>query len=154
MPYNCTTCAGTGAVNGLLCPRCRGNKVLLEDSQGLTVGWGFIDLGRLVGLQVQSATAALEDVTGLNSPTVNVGTHTVMVRQLITGDITPGTATVSWIGRNGLTDGNVGRRQALRIAHPQNATDWNVPAILLKFSQSLGVGGLVEGQAEFQFVEV
>lgn len=154
MSYTCPTCAGSGIVNGSVCYRCRGNRTLVEDSQGLTVTWGSVDLGQLTGISIDSATASMDDVTGLNSPVVSVGTHHVMIRQLITGDITPGKASVRYMGANGLTDGHVGTRQLLRVVHPRGAVAWALRAVLLKFTQSATVNNLIEGTAEFQFQEV
>lgn len=161
MSYTCPTCSGTGLVAGFTCPRCLGHKVLVEDSQGLTVTWGTVDLGRLTGLKCSSPRVATEDVTGLNSPhraytdPAGATSHHGMVRQLIAGDLTPGTIDITWKGKNALTNAMVGHAKTLTIVHAtQNAIAGAFGAILMSYDIQAGVGELIEGNATFQLTGV
>jgi hypothetical protein len=154
MARTCPTCAGTGILALYNCPQCFGSGSIVEDGQGLTVSWGGVYLGTLVNVQTKSPTVSLEDVTGLNSPVVSYGTHTGMVRQLIAGDITPGKATVRWIGLNGLSDSMIGQKAALKIEFSSGAYLGGIDAILLSFDTQIAVNNPVDGSAEFQFLGV
>jgi hypothetical protein len=160
MSYTCPTCSGTGLVAGSTCPRCLGHKTLLEDSQGLTVAWGSVDLGKLTSVRGTSPTVSTEDVTGLNSPfksftnNASTVTHCGMVRQLIAGDLTPGKIDISWKGKNALTNDMVGHEKALVITHTQNAIVMSKRAILLSYDLNAAVGEMIEGSASFQLTEV
>lgn len=160
MAYTCPTCKGTGKVSGATCPRCLGHTTLIEDAQGLAVAWGTVDLGRLTNFKRSSAKVSTEDVTGLNSPTVQFtnatgNSHKGMVRQLIAGDVTPGTVSVSWIGKNGLTDAMIGHAKTLTVTHTgHNTLAGAFAAILMEYDQDGSVGGLVEGSATFQLTGV
>jgi hypothetical protein len=159
MPVVCWKCGGTGQItpplsSSIQCPQCFGNGQLVEDAQGLQVAWGGVYLGSLTGVTTQSPTVSIEDVTGLNSPLVSFGTHTGMVRQLMSGDITPGTVTINFIGFNGLRDGMVGQRATLTVTHPSGSFVGGVSAILLKYTFNLERNAPASGSAEFQFTGV
>lgn len=154
MAYVCGTCGGNGSTILGVCQTCNGRGTVVESSQGLTVSWGTVFLGLLTGVKTNSAKVSLEDVTGLNSPVVNYGTHTGMIRQLIAGDLTPGTVDLSWIGTAGLQDSMVGRAARLEIIHEQKAIGLTLGAILMGFDFNLQRGDLIQGSANFQLTEV
>jgi len=157
--YTCPTCSGSGTV-GLAkttCPQCFGRKEVVEDSQGLTVAWGTIKLGRLVGVSSRSPTVEMEDVTSMlavvkpytdaTGATTNYG----VVRYFIAGDITPGTVDIRWQGSNELAWGMVGHTKTLTISHPHNALQGSAAATLLSYSIDAQMGAIIEGTATFQF---
>lgn len=158
MAYTCPTCSGTGKVSGSTCPRCLGNKTLVEDSQGLSVTWGGVALGRLTSFRVSSPQVAIEDVTNLNSAIVDYtnafGNYRGMVRQLMSGDVTPGKVDISWNGSGALSSSDVGQEQALEVTHPEGSIAGTLKAILLEFQTTAGVNALIEGTASFQLTEV
>ena len=161
MAYTCPTCGGTGKlVSGATCTRCFGNKTIIEDSQGLAVAWGTIKLGNLTSFKRGSPSVATEDVTGLNSSftsftgTAGTTTHSGMIRDLIAGDITPGTVEISWHGTGQLGDAMVGHVKTMVVTHPQNTIKFTLNAMLLKFDMSAAVNAVVEGTASFQLTGV
>lgn len=154
MARTCPTCGGTGVIALGQCPLCLGSGSIVEDAQGLVVSWGGVSLGRLVNVQTKSATVSLEDVTGLNSPVMSYGSHTGMVRQLISGDITPGKATIRWIGTNGLRDRMIGQSAILLITLATGEYVGGVDTILLSYDVTLSVNNPVDGTAEFQLLGV
>lgn len=164
MAYTCPTCGGTGKVVLRTCPTCLGNKTLVESSHRTAISWRSISLGKLVGVRYSSPTVAIEDVTGLNSPTwiytdgASKQTHVGMIRQLTSGDITPGTLEIEWIGIGALADNFVGCTGPLVFAQlfgigvsPVTKT-WQ--AMLLRHGTTRGVGELLRGSASFQLLEV
>lgn len=164
MAYTCPTCGGTGKVVLRTCPTCFGNKTLVESSHRTSISWRSVNLGKLVNIQYESPSITIEDITGLNSPTwsytdgASKQTHVGMVRQLIAGDITPGTLEVEWIGAGVLGDNFVGCTGPLVFAHiyftgvtPVTKT-WQ--AMLLRHGTTRRVGELLVGTASFQLLEV
>ena len=161
MAYTCPTCGGSGKVGAFTCPRCLGRKTLVEDSQGLTVAWGSINLGLLTGVDLESASVDMVDLTSMDAvihPFKNAAgtiSHYGAIKWEEPGDISPGRASLSWIGSNGLTDNLVGSENLLTVTHAVGGatiTRLSKHAVLIKFDSSLSVGGLVEGSAEFQFI--
>lgn len=132
----------------------------VENSQGLTVAWGTVNLGKLVNVEIQSPTVAIEDVTGLTAPTWQyklpdgTNAHKGVVRRLASGDITPGTASISWIGANDIVPAHVGSAGQFTIIHPTMGKVVDVTAIVLRWNVGFAVGEFVQGSAEFQFLEV
>ena len=161
MAYTCPTCGGTGKlVGGATCPQCLGNKTLIEDSQGLTVSWGGIVLGSLTSFKYGSPKVSTEDVTGLNSSyksfigAAGAATHSGMIRELIAGDITPGTVEISWHGVGKLGDAMVGNVRTMVVAHPQNTIKFSLNGMLLGYDMTAAVNAVVEGTASFQLTGV
>ncbi len=161
MAYTCPTCSGTGKVGLYRCPTCLGNKTLVESSHRTSVAWRGVNLGKLTGIQYSSPTISVEDISGLNSPLwsytngASAVTHKGIVRQLIAGDITPGTLDVEWIGIESVADNFVGCTGPLVIVHITGTTlqkTWN--AMLLRFDTTRAVGELFRGSASFQLLEV
>ena len=161
MAYTCPTCSGTGKVSGSTCPRCLGRKTLVEDSQGLTVAWGSIDLGLLTNVDIESASVDMVELTSMDAvlhPFTNAAgdiSHYGAMKWEEPGDINPGRASLSWIGSNGLNDSMVGSEKLLTVTHAvggATVTRLQKNAVLLKFDTSFAVDGLVEGSADFQFI--
>ena len=154
--YTCPRCGGTGIVGASQCPRCFGNRQLVEDSQGLNLSWGGVSLGKLTNIKTQSPVVSREDVTGLNAQLVTYTgadgsrTHTGLVKSFISGDITPAKVDVSWIGKCGLVWNNVGSAQLLVVTHSQGAIALSLPACLLQFSVEGEAGSLISGSASFE----
>lgn len=161
MAYTCPTCSGTGKVNKATCPTCHGLTVLVESSQNLTVSWRGVTLYHVVRVKYSGPKITTEDITGLNSPLwvyrnqAGVALHTGMVRQLIAGDITPGTLDVEWLGRSVIPDNYVGCTGSLVIVHTTDiARTVTVNAMLATPPVwSADVGDLLRGSATFQFLE-
>lgn len=132
----------------------------VADSQGLTVSWGGVNLGRLTSVEVGSPELQFEDVTNLTAPLVTYtntdgsASHTGVVRQLSQGDITPGIVTIEFIGGNGLFWSMIGQARTLTIVHASGALSLSAAAVLKGFSRSASVGGLAKGSAEFQLLGV
>ena len=161
MAYTCPTCGGTGRViTGAMCPRCLGDGSLIEDSQGLTVSWGGMTLGSLTSLRYGSPKVSTEDVTGLRSSyrsftgATGASTHSGMIRELIAGDITPGTVDIAWQGVGMLGDAMVGNVRLLVVTHPQNTIKFSLNGMLLGYDMSAAVNAVVEGTASFQLTGV
>jgi hypothetical protein len=159
MAYTCPTCSGTGLVSGSECPTCLGNRSLVESSQGLRVTWRGATLGYLTGVKYAGSSVSLEDVTGLTSPTRQYSAeggqgHTGMIRQLIAGDVTPGTLDISWIGAGALSEALVGSSATLVIAQTlagsTSSRQWN--AMLVKQTADWTAGDLLKGTASFQLL--
>ena len=131
-------------------------SLFVENSQGLTLRWGTVDLGRLVSVKAASPTVATENVTGLTSPHValtNVSgatTHHAMIVQLIAGDITPGTISITWKGKNALTNAMIGHAKPLTVTHAEGAFGGTLNAILMSYDVNFSVNDVVEGNATFQ----
>lgn len=161
MAYTCPTCKGTGKVAFNRCPTCFGRGSLIESSQGLSVSWRGVPLGNLVSVRYTGPTITTEEITGLNSPVwtytdgTGARTHTGMVRQLIAGDITPGTLDVSWIGKSAIPDNFVGCTGQLVIVHQTDTSRTvTVNAMLIEPPEwAADVGELIKGRAKFQFLE-
>lgn len=158
MAYTCPRCSGSGQslIPGTAateqCPRCFGTGTLIEDSQGLSVAWGAVALGKLTGVKMSAPTCSVEDVTGLNAPLVSYGSHTGIFRQLIAGDISPGLCDLQWSGTNGLTFGMIGQNQMLTITHPVYGLGLLQQAILITYDVAFSTNELVQGTAKFQLL--
>jgi len=135
--------------------------VTVADSQGLTVSWGGIDLGRLVGVDVGSPELQMEDVTNLTSTLVTYTntdgstSHKGVVRQLTQGDITPGTVSIQFIGSNALAWSMIGQAKTLTITHASGALAMSaIAAVLKSFTRNAAVGELAKGSADFQLLGI
>ena len=133
----------------------------VADSQGLTVSWGGVDLGRLTGVEIGSPELQFEDVTNLTASLVTYTntdgstSHKGVVRQLSQGDITPGTVSVEFIGSNALTWSMIGQAKTLTITHASGALALSaVAAVLKSFNRSASVGELATGSADFQLLGI
>jgi len=135
--------------------------VAVSDSQGLTVAWGSVNLGRLTGVEIGSPELQFEDVTNLSASLVaytdkdGSTSHNGVVRQLSQGDITPGTVSIEFIGSNALTWAMIGQAKTLTITHTSGALALSaVAAVLKSFTRSASVGELATGSAEFQLLGI
>lgn len=132
----------------------------VADSQGLTVSWGTISLGKLTNAQYASPTVEYEEYVSSSSTlrayTGKDGktTHYGAIKRMIAGDITPGVVSIEWIGSSALSSSHVGHSKQLTIAHSQGALTMSATASLRSFSITGAVGELVKGTAEFQLEQV
>lgn len=159
MAYTCPTCTGTGLVAGAVCPRCLGNKTLIEDSQGITVSFDGTAMGQLRSVSVQSASVSVEDVTAMNATLVNFGAGlsglptTVAVRQLMPGDLTPGEMRMAWIGKTAFAPAALGKIVII-VFRSVRLGEKTYRGFLVSYESQYDAGEIAGGTATIQLVEV
>lgn len=128
----------------------------VADSQGISVTWGSVSLGKLTNVVKQSPQVDYEEIFTVNNAVVtytdNAGktTHHGAVKRMIASDITPGTLSIQWIGSGGLRDSHIGQSKTLTVTHPNGAIAVSVSASLKTYQITGAVGELIKGSAEFQ----
>lgn len=117
-------------------------------SQGSTVSFGG-NVAELLSWDVTPATAETTDATDYSSSILGTGGMARVVKQLDCTAISPGTATISFLGAGGFSDEMVGSVDQFAVS--SDAGSISLQAILMKFTVTGSVGELVKGSAEFQF---
>lgn len=117
-------------------------------SQGSTVSFGG-NVAELLSWDVTPATAETTDATDYASLILGAGGMSRVVKQFDCTAVSPGTATITFLGAAGFTEDLVGSVGLFSVS--SNAGSISLQAILMKFTVTGSVGELVKGSAEFQF---
>lgn len=118
-------------------------------SQGSAVFFGVDQLGDLLSWEVTPAQAVTADATSQDSTILGAGSSARVVRQVDCVAVDPGTASVTFLGSNGLFTNLVGSSASLTVASEAGVVSLN--AILVSFTITAAVGELIKGTANFQF---
>lgn len=118
-------------------------------SQGSTVHFNGVQIGRMTNWRLTPATARMEDVTNCGCRVVGSGTNTRVVSQFECLGIDPGGADISLRDCPPFIHDNVGMRATLTVAFATGSL--SLEAFLETFDVSGNVGEFLRGTARFRF---
>ncbi len=118
-------------------------------SQGSSVTWKGVPIGRLTSFQSSAGTAVYEEVTGVESPVIGTGNNARVIKQYTCTAVEPGTLDIGVYGAPPFILDD--RGSSGTVVASWDGGGFTVDAILDDFNISGRVGEFLTGTARFRF---
>lgn len=118
-------------------------------SQGSSVAFNGVMLGRVTNWKASSSTAQFEEYTNVASPVRGTGANARVVKQYLCTSIEPGSVDVQLYGCPPYTDAMIGESGTVSVTFSGGGLSFN--AYLEMFDVTGSVGEFLVGTARFRF---
>jgi hypothetical protein len=122
----------------------------IPSAQNVSVFFGGVALGGLIGFDEQYAAASPTDTTGSTATIVGSGGNTRVIRQVEITMIEPGSISFRCWGNPPFARSDIGLSATLSFTIAGNTTSW--PAQLANVQRVGSAGELIQGSYQFQFM--
>ena len=120
----------------------------ISDSQGATLYFNGVELGRMQGVDTSVAAGNVQEVTSLKSPVMGQGQNARLLKQYNCTSVEPGTMQLRFIGSAGLNRNDIGGPGRLVLTWPNGTLSWI--AFCSDLQAGFSVGQLQQWTATFQ----
>lgn len=122
----------------------------IPSAQNVSVSFGGVALGQLIGFDEGYAAAAPTDTTGSTATIVGIGGNTRVIRQVEITMIEPGSIAFRCWGNPPFGRADIGLSATLAFTIGGVSTSW--PAQLASVQRVGSAGELIQGSYQFQFM--